>query len=73
MVSNPAEMTELDFVLRLTELLPAMKPAQEDIGKVSPKGRSELKTRDRAQITAWYEAGENLVVHGISLRRRAGR
>lgn len=59
-----------EFTLQLSKVLHEMHPELEDIGKVSPKGRPELKTRDAAQINAWYDGGEQLVIHGIKLKPR---
>jgi hypothetical protein len=36
--------------------------------KISPVGRPEEKTTDVEKITAWHEAGLELVLHGIRLR-----
>jgi hypothetical protein len=49
-----------EFTLQLSKVLHEMHPELEDIGKVSPKGRPELKTRDAAQSTPGTTAENSL-------------
>jgi len=62
--------TEREFTLQLSKLLYEMHPKIKGIGMVSPKGKPELKTRDVAQINAWYDAGVPLVMYGIGFKRK---
>ncbi len=60
-MTNNKIMTEEEFTLTVVRRFPSVT--------ASPMGHPEQATRDLTKIAAWIDAGEELMLYGIGLKK----